>query len=460
MRKVADLLSNLFYQFIFLVLVLNVLNSQIHSITKEDNSNKFRESGRILRAHEFAFFRNDFIPPSISISIGEPPQNFQLALDTVSSLTWVYSSEFNREFVDFGDANSYNVSISQTAEINNLKINEENIIGQVVNDKFSIDEKGLVLNKFPFVSVANLSNPIGGVYSNFPKLGLGYKSGRKEFSILNALKNNNLIKNRIFSFSPNEGNSSFFYLGDYPDSISPTSSAYTFCNVTETDDLDDKFRQGWVCDLSHIFLGDANSFSEAYEIKGRVIFDNLYNYISVPNTYLPYFLKNYFNSSNCQVEADLFEESVFICKSYVYQPLHIMLDGYAYKLELSDLFSVKKSNSTEYYESIFRFKRENDNIWRLGKPFLNKFFTVFNGENSHVGFFGGDKTGFVKEWQDWSNNNWNSIFNQKDKVFYLILGASVLGSILFILIVFIVVHSIKRRRLEEHGPLINENERI
>ena len=41
---------------------------------------------------------------------------------------------------------------------------------------------------------------------------------------------------------------------------------YSFCNLTETHDLDDDYRAGWVCELTHAFFYENKKLSLAKSI--------------------------------------------------------------------------------------------------------------------------------------------------------------------------------------------------
>ena len=67
-----------------------------------------------------------------------------------------------------------------------------------------------------------------------------------------------------------------------------TASKYSFCNVTSGEDLDDIYKESWVCDLTHVGifstkLGISNSLHDYVQISdGKVDFDSAYEYIAVP----------------------------------------------------------------------------------------------------------------------------------------------------------------------------------
>jgi hypothetical protein len=392
----------------------------------------------------------------VDISLGTPTQTFKVQIDTTTSVTWVPSSE-NKNL--FNGTKAFNSTLSSTArDVNRtLEIEDEDgdVEGFVTYD--IVDLKGLKADNFPFVQVTEYDENFKDHKEG--KLGLGYRNEfGGEFSILQKLKENGLIKKKIFAIHETDANNGRLYLGGYPED---STSGYTFCNLTSSIGLDDFYRDSWICELSHYFIGEASSFSGAYEISGRVIFDSAYSYISAPKTFLPNFKQNFLiNNTAIDCEEVLREDEVgYVCSlkpnaSFAdVDSISLILDGYAYTIEAEDLFE-KIEGQENKYEFLVKFYDEDDNIWSLGYPFLSQYLVVYNMEDKNIGFKGGEVIDFTSEWADWYRNDTSLITEEQMK--YLIYGAGILGAILFVFIIFIIVHSIRRRRLEEHGPLIED----
>ena len=110
-------------------------------------------------------------------------------------------------------------------------------------------------------------------------------------------------------------------------------------------------------------------------------------------------------------------------------------------------------------EMLIRFKKENDNIWAFGLPFLNQYTIVYNAEDNLVGLYGGEKEDFLSEWELWNTHN-NLSQHQKRKLL-LIVGISVVSAIFLTVILFLLWKSfIKKKSYErkEQGPLIKSEE--
>ncbi len=106
------------------------------------------------------------------------------------------------------------------------------------------------------------------------------------------------------------------------------------------------------------------------------------------------------------------------------------------------------------FEFLLKFTKESNNLLTFGYPFSVQFMTVFNADEGHVGFFKGETNDYTKEWIEWDHSD--DIFDEKNKLFYMMVGAGILGALLLILVLFIIVHSVKKKRADEHGPFLNE----
>lgn len=116
------------------------------------------------------------------------------------------------------------------------------------------------------------------------KLGLGFRHEHGvEFNWLGYLKENGIIEKEIFAILPDDEK---LVIGSVPKELE--GEQYTTCDLVETNDLDDVFRAGWVCELTHIFFGvdtHDKTLEMALQVDARVIFDSAYNYISMPKTF-------------------------------------------------------------------------------------------------------------------------------------------------------------------------------
>jgi hypothetical protein len=426
-------------------------NYKDRTISYTDNTRRFLQEKEVTVEYED---NEDYF--IIDLSLGTPAQTFSVQIDTTTSVTWVPSVEAK----DIENTTSvFNSKLSNTARDTNktLEIEDEDgdVEGFVTYD--IVDLKGLKANEFPFVQVTEYDEEFEDHQEG--KLGLGYRQAfGAEFSILQKLKESGAIDKKVFAISETNATHGKLYLGGYPED---SEEGYTFCNITTSIGLDDFYRDSWICELSHYFIGEAHNFSEALEISGRVIFDSGYSYISAPISHITNFKKSYLENNTAvdceEVRND--DEVGFVCSLKQHasfddvDSLSFILDGYAYTIEAEDLFE-RVAGADNKYEFMVKFYDENNNIWGFGYPFLSQYLVVFDEEENKVGFKGGEVIDFTSDWADWYRNDTSLITEEQMK--YLIYGAAILGGVLFIFIIFIIIHSIKRRRLEEHGPLIED----
>ena len=141
------------------------------------------------------------------------------------------------------------------------------------------------LKQFGFVEVTKVADNFKDHYQG--KLGLGYKSTLlkdDEFNFLEKLKKHNLIKKKIFTINAINEKKGMLFIGDIPGK--PYNS---YCNVTNTDDLDEMYQESWVCKMTHIGIFDRekgifNKIKFYDELKNNklVSFDSAYDFIAVP----------------------------------------------------------------------------------------------------------------------------------------------------------------------------------
>jgi hypothetical protein len=447
----------LFLTYIILIITLSPFIScskviQLE-ILKNTRSNKLN---RILTETDIPLvYENNEDYFTVALGIGNPAQYFAVQVDTTTSVTWVPSINCKH----CNSTTKFNSSLSSTVRDTNKTVEIEDKDGDVKGlETFdNIVLNGFNLSEYGFVQVVKYDDD----YKDYEdgKLGLGFRHEHgHNFNFLEKLKTANLIEKKIFSISEKNTTHGILHLGDYPSEYD--NITYTFSNLTTTEGLDDEYRSGWVTELTHVIIGDENkTFAEATEISGRVIIDSTYSYISAPKSFLQNFKTDFFekyfvnqNSTCKEYKSD--DEISFICPKIELQDVSFtfILGGWGYVLEAEDLFENIDHANMEF---LVRFNKEDDNIWRFGHPFASRYTIVFNGEDNHVGFYGGERKSFVNEWTLWYGGE--SFSQKQNRMFLLIVGASVLGAILLIVILFLIVHSIKRRRLEgEHGPLINE----
>ena len=385
---------------------------------------------------------------TVSLNLGDPSQTFSVQVDTTTSETWVPSKN-----TTYSVSPKYDHSKSKTVDFLNKTIDiydeDGKVRGKSTYDKIKVGK--YELNKFGFVQV--LEYEIG--FQDYPKgkLGLGYKQERGEtFNFIKSLKNEGLIEKEVFSIIPDE---KVLYVGDYPQNKGKLS----FCNLTETDDLDNDYRASWVCEMSHMFFGNFGNkinLDDFEELNARVSFDTAYPYISVPKRHLKTFKEKYikkvFNDTCTEIKDN--EETYFICeddeKNLKNANITFVLGGFGYILTPEQLF---KKIDGDKVELLIRFWKENDDILSFGIPFVYNYVTVYDFELNQVGFFGENRIDLYADWILWLNGLTPK--QQRERMKNLIIGCAALGGILALIVIFLIIRACRRKQLdEEHGPLV------
>ena len=392
---------------------------------------------------------NNFFTVPITIGTGKKPQTFEVQLDTTTSETWVPS--VNTTF----DVQKYDQKKSKTSEITDktFEIDDEdgNVKGKATYDSLTVGENSL--KKMGFVQVDEYE--LGFKDYNQGKLGLGYKQERGvDFNFIGNLKKNGIIDKAIFSILPEEQK---LVIGGYPSDYEDES--FTSCNISETFDLDDAYRPGWVCELTHIFLGvntDEKDLEMALQVDARVIFDSGYKYISMPRRHLKdfneKFMQEFFNDSCIEVKEN--HEIYFICDDddkIESGNIAFVIGGYGYVVPYDKLF---KRIEDDKFELLIRFPRENDDIFSFGYPFLSQFAAVYDAEENRVSFYGGEKIDLTKDWDEYMLGE--TPLQKKEKMKKLLTYLGIFGAILLLIIICILIRSKHTTDSEARAMINNE----
>ena len=413
-----------FQKYCYPIVILYSLFIIISSLKTDSVKLEFRE-------------KNHFF--TIPIKVGSKNQAFEVQVDTTTCETWLPSINTTHNVEKFDPYSS------STCELINkeFEIDDEdgNVRGNPVHDSVTVGP--FTLEKFGFVLVKGYQKD----FKDFPdgKLGLGYRHEHGvDFNWLGSLKKHGYIEKEIFTILPEEEK---LVLGGVPPELE--GETFTSCNLTETNDLDDVFRAGWVCELTHIFFGvdtKEKSLEMALQVDARVIFDSAYDYISMPKRHLndfnKKFMQEFFNDSCIEIKDD--DEIYFICdndEKIKQGSIAFLMGGYGYVIPWNKLF---KQIEEDKYQMLIRFHKENDDIFSFGYPFTSQFVIVYNAEDKKLEFFGGEKIDLKKDWDDYMAGE--SPTQKKEKLKKLIIYGCILGGILLIIIICFTVKSSNKNK--------------
>ena len=387
---------------------------------------------------------------TVPVTFGSKEEVFDIQVDTTTSETWIpsYKTTLN--------VKKYNISESSTGQKTNktFEVEDEDgdVRGKACYDNIKVGD--ISLNHFGFVLV----NEFEYNFKDFPqgKLGLGYKQEHGiDFNFIGKLKKNKLIEREVFSINHDTKE---LVIGELPTLFK--NQLYTTCSVTETNDLDDEYRQAWACELTHIFFNidkkkkNKKNLDYAFEANARVTFDSAYPYISIPKRHLKDFKENfmspYFNTTYKEKRDNDATYFVVTDESLVYNSnIAFIMEGYAYVIPGERLF---EKNDDGEFELLIRFFKENDNIFSFGEPFLNFFTLVYDYEEQEVGFYGGDRIEMTKEWYDYMNEMTPEQQKAKKRRMYIYIGVG-----FFILVIIIALAYRNKHERDMNRRYQNDN---
>lgn len=344
---------------------------------------------------------------TVALKVGTPGDEYEVQVDTSSATSWLPSTRCKNCIMAH---RLYDPEDSRTSSPTEIKIEIEdedgNVEGYQTQDNIQLGS--YKLKQYAFVDVTRVSNNFNDHYQG--KLGLGYKSrtlAHDEFNFLDKLKKNNLIKKRIFSINAINDKKGMLFIGDIP------GKRYTsFCNLTNTDYLDDLYQESWVCKMTHVGIFDTekgifNKIKFYDELKNNklVNFDSAYDFISVPISEKENIEKllgkaklectetkrNEAKShSKDKLRNRIREEEITIsCETNMAElkkkklALSFLLQGHSYSLPLENLFTdgVKDGEM----DMLIKYIDDEDAIWTFGYPFFSQFLMIFNMDDMHVG---------------------------------------------------------------------------
>lgn len=410
---------------------------------------------------------------TIPLKVGTPPITFNVQVDTSVSTSWLPSIKCKN---CIGTTKFYDETKSKTSFIKNKKeieLDDEDgdVEGYETKDYFTIGE--YTLKNFSFIQVTEVDDDeFRDHYEG--KLGLGYRGElNHDFNFVSKLKKDKLITKRIFSINQKNSKKGTLSIGDV---LPDDNEKYAFCNVTSGEDLDDIYKESWVCELTHVGIFEKNEISENlnnYSLisNGKVDFDSAYDYIAVPfsdrqiiddllikaNLNCEVLEKNYENINKKELITKFNEEEIDIFCNTTYEELEtkklalsFVLQGNVFSIPLELLFSESENGKMEM---LVKYINDNDAIWTFGYPFISQYVMIFNMEDNHVGILESDKTklniiSIDKEWNKWYDA-YSNLFYKKINITVIVVIAVVLFCILALIVAFLIIRAVKKRGVEE-----------
>ena len=414
---------------------------------------------------------------TIPLLVGTPEEEYNVQVDTSSATTWIPSSHCENCVLAHRLYEEEDSRTSSPTDIHiEIKDEDGNVEGRQISDNIKLGD--YKLKQFGFVQVTKVADDFRDHYQG--KLGLGYKNHHlkdEEYNFLEKLKKHNLIKKKIFSINAINEKKGMLFIGD-----TPGKEYNSYCNVTDTDELDDMYKESWVCQLTHVGMFDKekgifNKIKYYNELKNNklVSFDSGYDYIAVPISEKENIDKlldkaeldckerkkrEPTKSSEDTLRNRIREEEITItCKASMKDInekdliLSFVLEGYAYSLPFESLF-IEGSNKDEV-EMLVKYIDDEDAIWTFGYPFMNQFLMIFNMEDNHVGIKKLKKTALPiininnKDWQKYTLKEESSSTSLFKIIGYITLA------LVAIAIIFFIIHAIRKRNPDSNKIEVN-----
>ena len=415
---------------------------------------------------------------TIPLEIGTPGEEYEVQVDTSTATSWIPSSsctncKLAHRLYDEEDSRTS----SPTDHLIEIEDEDGNVEGYQMSDNIQLGR--YKLKQYSFVSVTKVADDFRDHYQG--KLGLGYKSHYlkdDEFNFLEKLKRNNLILKKIFSINAINEKKGMLFIGD-----TPGKEYNSYCNVTDTEELDEMYKESWVCHLSHIGVFDIEEgifnkikYYDELENNDLVSFDSAYDYIAVPISEKEHIQKlldkakleckerkksEKKKSGDDKLRNRIREEEITItCKTDIDElkekdlALSFLIQGYSYSLPL-DLLFTPTSNKDEM-EMLIKYIDDDAAIWTFGYPFMNQFLMIFNMEDNHVGIKKLKKTALpivnINE-KDWKKYNIKEDKSSTSSAFKTIGYITLV--IVAIAIAFFIYHAIRKRNLNSNKNEFN-----
>ena len=237
---------------------------------------------------------------------------------------------------------------------------------------------------------------------------------------------------------------------------------YYFANLTDKNDLPEKYHDSWIVEQSHILTGTSKKelvWNNSEEINARAVMDSSSKYIYLPIGYLNLILDIWnLNMTKCPIIEDESKIKYIQCtdinKEYFknIKPIYFIFEGYALPFSAEDLFENMGNNK---FESLVRFRDENYDIWTFGVPLFSKYKVWLKYEKKLIGFNGENIIDFHQDYKLWRKEN-EKILNKTSNDKKIVVIGAVMGSMILLTILFCLIKSFKTENSQRASRFIEE----
>lgn len=386
----------------------------------------------------------------VNFNIGDSHQNIPMTIKSQQFPTFVVSSDcsgnISYKYNETKSVKSFHKMTDLIKELYRYDFNE----GYMVNDTLTFNSS-LIFTNFTYmlatkmnVVVKNISGEIG---LSIKKQELYQYLFPERTQFLEQLKNNNLIKNRIFGIVYDTEYEGRIIFGNYIHKIDNSFNENDMI-INSLDDLRDENRDKWHINYNCKLIKGINN-EEIYtenNTYGLIMFE--IGLIVGSNTFREKFVKNYFEEKGCNetmVSSKPFGFYQYSCDKKEqfedFPDIIFSVPGkYIFNFTKKELF--KKLGKQYIFQIVFEIIELPINYWRLGQVFFRKYATFIDW---------GEKESFFSYYPPESRNK-----NKNKKLTTQVILIIILSIILFILIgviIYFYIYCEKKRRKKKAQEL-------
>ena len=443
---------NRFYIIIFIINIFHIYSAKF--ITHKNAPNNTielitRNSRSLLNQNNLKINNNGYISvlPSIeglytlNISIGTPSQEFSLILDTCSSLLWInnddcFGCKSQNKFIS-SQSDSFILS-NNTININYLS-GETN--GTICIDTINFNNITLKDYNFLLVNETNLDYAIEGIFG----LSKGAKNiQNSEYSTLNQIQKNNIIKKNIFLFDFSKNS---FYIGEIPQYLN------NYNKFTCEGGGEKRFNNYyWNCNFQKLKFN--NNENLIITDINNIIFDSGTNCLIFPIKFILEFEKIISDNkllNNCSITSvDLNNNiSSLICNNNISNLVNEKSKEYKKIFSKDEFMTLYFNNNKKIFLKLNDLYNQNEDSFKiyftstpnnaiiLGVPFFEKYTILFNKDNNQITFY------------EENNNN-----IEKNNLFLKILTGIFIAII--VIFIFLLICFIIKRKMNANSKEIEK----
>ena len=397
-------------------------SKNICDLSKENNKNDGTQNYQVLYSYLSILDNNLLL---YKIRIGSDEQEFNVILDTGSSILWISGEESEDKDVQL--IHRYNPKTSLTSKKTNfdykIRYGSGYSLGYYYYDQIKLFNHTNNFNIFMNFGVANKTK--FNIYGADGIMGLGREALLNNSPIF-CLKNHSFIDKVGFSIKYNSNlKNAILYYGEEHEDFK--NSTVAFCPLLFNTYKEKNF---WSCKLFSFGIL-YNEFNSYIKLNLSIIFDTGTNAIILPR-YISSIINRRLNKINCSIYDISVEVSSIVCYDNNTLPDMVFEIGdYYLTLSKNNLYKeqVLQDGKIVYYYNIYLEDGIENGI--IGLPFFYEFHTRFDLDKNEMKFYHNNKKKIKKSFSRSIQKDSNINFKLKILIVILSLIALALCAIIF-----------------------------